>query len=129
MGLSGCGIPPEMTRAVPITGRSAAVPGNGVSVSKMTAPMTIRARPAPTTTGVSEIGIRDSLATPIARAAPTASSHARAGSRKNASGASLSVQTTPSERQQRDDPDDQPDPPDVRPPRSCDEQEESGQNR
>ena len=93
--LSGIGMPPATTSAAPRTGSTAAVPGNGVSVSKMTAPIMIIASPAPTATVATDVGRRASRVTPMARPAPMASSHARAGSRKKASGASLAVQAMP----------------------------------
>ena len=75
-------IVPATTRsAVPTTGSSAAVPGNGVVSEMANAPMSTKPVPRSPSPTARPWGSRRMAGTPNASNAPTANSHARVGAR------------------------------------------------
>src|SRR5438046_2401178 len=89
--LDACGGRPDaMTAAVPRTGSKAAVPGYGVEalMNRQDSPMA----PSPTQPAMSEVAGRRGTAVAVrASTPPTASSHARLGSEKNAHAGAVPV--------------------------------------
>jgi hypothetical protein len=87
----GAAQPAATTAAVPPTGSSAAVPGNGVDALKWVTDQTIVPRPSQPSAAAARLGSRPSRGAPSATTPPAASSHARAGSEKNAQGCDTAV--------------------------------------